>query len=503
MNPVGTRQASPRLELLGIRKQFGDKLANDDVSLRVGPGEIHALLGENGAGKSTLMKVLYGVHRPDQGAILWNNREASISDPNAARRMGIGMVFQHFCLVDRLSVFANLQLALPELTDTAIRDRFTALRERLQLDVELESMIASLSAGERQRVEILRCLMSNVELLILDEPTSVLTPQEVQSLIHTLKLLASEGCSILFISHKLAEVEQLCDRATILRAGKVAGSVAVASTDRTQLVAMMMGDAQPESAQHTLRIAGDSVLDIRLEACGPLHNAELTLAAGEIVGIGGVAGSGQETLVDLLSGEQSVADGALRYLGDDIGSLSVAERRSLGIRSLPVDRLGRAAAPNLSLTENFLLTHYGQASLQQGASIRWSEVRRAARQAIADYDVSTPSENTLARDLSGGNLQRFLVARELQGKPRVFISYNPTWGVDPAAAARIHRALMLARDQGAAILLLSEDIEELFLLCDRLGALCNGSLSPVLNRSSVTTEQMGKWMTEDSQPVAC
>ncbi|MEM0955631.1 MAG: ABC transporter ATP-binding protein [Pseudomonadota bacterium] len=493
--------AALRLELIDVSKRFGDMLANDAVSLQVEPGEIHALLGENGAGKSTLMKVLYGVHSPDSGSILWNNREVDIADPNAARQLGIGMVFQHFCLIDRLSVRENLQLALPELELASIERRFSELRDRLQLAVDLDASVSTLSAGERQRVEILRCLMADVQLLILDEPTSVLTPLEVGTLIKTLKLLAAEGCSILFISHKLAEVEQLCDRATILRAGQVTGSVVIAETDRAQLVAMMMGQTPPEKPAPTLSVVGDTVLDARFERCGRLQAAELKLAAGQIAGIGGVAGSGQEALVDLISGEQSVSCGELTYLGNDIRHASVAKRRQLGLRTLPVDRLGRAAAAGLSLKENMLLTHSHHAPLQQGAWVDWQRLGRATAAAVTEFDIKTPSESAPARDLSGGNLQRFLVARELLGKPRLLVCYNPTWGVDPAAAARIHQALLSARDAGAAVLLLSEDIDELFQLCDLLGALCNGHLSPLLNKADATPELMGRWITE--QADAC
>jgi len=491
--------APARLELIGISKRFGDTLANDSISLRVQPGEVHALLGENGAGKSTLMKVLYGVHTPDSGSILWHNREVDIADPNAARRLGIGMVFQHFCLIERMTVFENLQLALPELKAAALQQRFDALRQRLGLQVRLEDRVGQLSAGERQRVEILRCLMADVELLILDEPTSVLTPGEVQTLIATLRLLADDGCSILFISHKLVEVQQLCERATVLRAGRVVGSVRVAESDRAGLVAMMMGEAPPAAARPPLNVIGETLLSLQADNCGRLRAARLELAAGEIVGIGGVAGSGQETLQDLVSGEQRLPQDRVRFMGEDIGHLSVQQRRLRGVRSLPVDRLGRAAAAGLSLAENFLLTHYGQGPLQQGPWVDWRRPAGAARQAIADFAISAPSEHAPARDLSGGNLQRFLVARELAGQPRLLVCYNPTWGVDPTAASRIHEALQDARRAGAAILLLSEDIDELFSLCDRLGALCNGVLSPLLPRNEVTTELMGRWMTEHAE----
>ena len=490
----------PRLVLERISKRFGNKRANDRISLEVRPGEIHALLGENGAGKSTLMKVLYGVHAPDGGRILWQGREVSIPGPGAARQLGIGMVFQHFCLIERLNVQDNLRLALPELTEGEIQRRFERLGERLQLKASLRARVSGLSAGERQRVEILRCLMADVTLLILDEPTSVLTPPEATALMRGLKRLAQDGCSILFISHKLAEVERLCDRATVLRGGKWVGTVPLAETSRAELVAMMIGKTLASLPARPRAPAGETLLEARFGKCGRLKRAEFSLSGGEIVGIGGVAGSGEQELLQLISGERRGAAHRLVFFGQEIGAAPVQRRRALGIRSLPLDRIGQGAVPSLSLAENFLLTHHGRGAWIDGPWVNWAEVGARAEQALAGYDIQAASSATPAGELSGGNLQRFLVARELLGEPRLLACHNPTWGVDPVAKSRIHEGLLNACAAGAAVLLLSEDIDELFSLCDRLGALCNGHLSPVLPKAEVTPEIMGHWMTGHGDP---
>ncbi len=491
----------PRLVLERISKRFGNKRANDRISLDVRPGEIHALLGENGAGKSTLMKVLYGVHAPDGGRILWQGREVGIADPSAARQLGIGMVFQHFCLIERLNVQDNLRLALPELTEGEIQRRFERLGERLQLKASLTARVSALSAGERQRVEILRCLMADVTLLILDEPTSVLTPPEATALMDALKRLAEDGCSILFISHKLAEVERLCDRATVLRGGKWVGTVPLAETSRSELVAMMIGTTLASPAARRPRApAGGTALKARFGKCGRLKRAEFSLSAGEIVGIGGVAGSGEQELLELISGERRGAAHRLVFFGREIGAAPVQRRRALGIRSLPLDRIGQGSVPSLSLAENFLLTHHGRGAWIDGPWVNWAKVGARAERALAEYDIQAASSATPAGELSGGNLQRFLVARELLGEPRLLACHNPTWGVDPVAKSRIQEGLLNACAGGAAVLLLSEDIDELFSLCDRLGALCNGHLSPVLPKAEVTPEIMGHWMTGHGDP---
>lgn len=484
----------PRLELLNISKRFGDTLANDRVSLRVMPGEIHALLGENGAGKSTLMNLLYGVLQPDGGSILWNNRETVVSDPARARTLGIGMVFQHFSLIERLSIRDNLCLALGEYTLEEIEQRFAQVQQRFGLAVDLSARVVDLSAGQRQRVEILRCLLQDIQLLILDEPTSVLTPDEVYELMALLRDLAEQGCSILFISHKLNEVQALCHRATVLRGGRLAGEVNLESSSLSEITTLMLGAALPETEFAAVETDGDVVLSLRHDAGATLKSAQLCIAAGEIVGIGGVSGSGQDELIDIISGEIPCL-GDLRYAGACIKSMGVAVRRSLGIATLPVDRLGRGASPGLNLAENYLLTHSHLRADLGGWFPDWSQYHQHAQRVIDDYQIKAASTSVTASELSGGNLQRFLFGREMARQPRLLACYNPTWGVDPAAAARIHQELVKARDAGAAVLVISEDIDELFRISDRMGALCSGRLSAVLPRAQVSRNLMGEWMT--------
>ncbi|MFV8816313.1 ABC transporter ATP-binding protein [Haliea sp. E17] len=496
----------PRLELFRLRKCFGPVVANDDISLRLGAGEIHAILGENGAGKSTLMMLLYGVLQPDAGGIVWEGREVTIPDPGSARSMGIGMVFQHFSLLNTLSVRENLQLALGKLDESRLR----AVLEDFDLRIDLDVQVGVLSPGEMQRVEILRCLLQDMKLLILDEPTSVLTPSEVDQLIAILRKLAAQGCSILFITHKLIEARTLCQRATVLRNGKVAGGLELASSSDADITRLMLGKEPPPPPDIAPTAAGPNLLQLRAvdarmpgQYRGRLSGVTLELAAGEILGVAGVAGSGQETLVALISGELAPAAGSILWEGDDISRIGVRTRRRRGIASLPVDRLQHAAAGGLSLTENLMLTHYDSEGMRRGPWLQWSRARERAAALIQSAAVRTPSEEASARQLSGGNLQKFLVARELASTPRLLVCYNPTWGVDPGAQANIHAALAQARSAGMAILLLSEDTEELYRLSDRLCALCDGRLSPNLPTAQVTAELLGQWMTGsgDSEAV--
>ncbi len=491
-------KSTTRLELIGIGKRFGEVVANDGIDLLLESGEIHAVLGENGAGKSTLMMLLYGVLQPDSGSIVWESREVRIGDPATARRLGIGMVFQHFSLLQTLTVRENLELALGAL-DAA---HLESVLRQFDLRIDLDVRVGLLSPGEMQRVEILRCLLQDMKLLILDEPTSVLTPGEVEQLMHILRRLAEGGCSVLFITHKLAEARALCRRATVLRNGRVAARLELAQCSDTDITRAMLGGEPPPPPTLAPMTAGEVLLEVRGARAalpgqhrGRIDGLDLQLRAGEILGIAGVAGSGQDTLVALLAGEIRPASGSLLWRGEDITRKGARARRRLGITTLPVDRLHQAAAGGLDLTANLLLTHCDDSAYRSGPWLHWRRVREAAQELIVQAGVKAPSAQAMARQLSGGNLQKFLVARELAGSPRVLVCYNPTWGVDPGAQARIHSALGEARSAGMSILLLSEDTEELYRLSDRLGALCNGRLSPQLPASEVDSELLGQWMT--------
>ena len=488
----------PRLLLHGITKRYPTTLANDHVDLRVEHGEIHALMGENGAGKSTLMKIVYGVTRPDAGSIDWEGRRVTIDNPAAARRLGIGMVFQHFALFETLSVAENLALALDErVSPAALSPRILAVAERYGLHVDPDRLVHSMSVGERQRVEIVRCLLQDPRLLIMDEPTSVLTPQAVQRLFETLRRLAAEGTSILYISHKLDEIRRLCDVATVMRAGRVSGTARPREESNAGLARLMVGDdlVAPALEPRTpgavqLELAGFS--QAAREPFGTsLHAIDLAVRAGEIVGIAGVSGNGQRELLAAISGEsRHPHQGSIALGGRRIDTLGAAQRRRLGLGFVPEERLGRGAVPSMSLIDNALLTGAGAGMVRHGL-IRRRRARAAARAIVADCGVRCASELAPAQTLSGGNLQKFIVGRELRLAPKVLLAAQPTWGVDVGAAQAIHRALIALRDAGAAVLIVSEELDELFTLCDRIAVLAAGRLSPAEPRDRLTVATVG------------
>ncbi|RCW98260.1 ABC transporter ATP-binding protein [Marinomonas foliarum] len=492
-----------RLELTNITKQYPGCLANDNISLTLMPGEIHALLGENGAGKSTLVKTIYGVVAPDKGDIIWNGKEVSIKSPSIARDLGIGMVFQHFSLFETLTVSQNIELCLSKTQLNEIGDlaeRITHLSAEYGLNVKPSRYVHSLSIGERQRVEIMRCLVQSVKLLILDEPTSVLTPQEVSGLFGVLRTLSNEGCSILFISHKLHEVTEICHKATILRGGKVVDTCIPQRETPASIAKMMVGDLAEQDAGYTKKegtVGVFNVEDLSLAAKQPfgttLKNLNFELKSGEILGIAGVAGNGQDELMAIISGEdERSVKNSLSLDGSDISDLNAGERRKLGMAYVPEERLGRGAVPDMSLTENTLLTH-SQGFIRNGL-VDWQSIKGYTSELITKYKVKCHGEFSEAKSLSGGNLQKFIMGREIGQNPKVLICAHPTWGVDVGAALAIHQALLELRDKGAAILLISEDIDELFLLADRMAAVCDGYLSPVVKTETTNIDQIGQWM---------
>jgi general nucleoside transport system ATP-binding protein len=492
-----------RLELTGVTKRFPGCLANDHIDLKLAPGEIHALLGENGAGKSTLVKIIYGVLHADHGTICWEGREVSMANPAAARKLGIGMVFQHFSLFDTLTVAENVALGLddpgPRRTlDTRIREK----SERYGLALDPGRPVCDLSVGERQRVEIVRCLLQEPRLLIMDEPTSVLTPQEVGHLFETLRRLAAEGCTILYISHKLDEIRTLCDRATILRGGKVVSSCDPRSETARSLAEMMIGEelAIPEQRDDGPR--GERRLIVRKLSttsdepfATDLKDISLEVRAGEILGIAGVAGNGQAELLSALSGETRIADkGAIAIDGRAVGHLGPRERRELGLSFVPEERLGRGAVPDLSLTENALLSGYAREPLVRNGLVHFERSRGFANRIIKGFDVVARGSRAEARSLSGGNLQKFIIGREILQKPRLLVVGQPTWGVDAGAASAIHSAIIELAKSGAAVLVVSQDLDELFVLSDRIAVLFHGRLSPSRPTHRTNAEEIGLLM---------
>ena len=506
MNTPVTQHATDRpkrLVLNGITKQYPGCLANDRVNLEIGVGEIHALLGENGAGKSTLMKVIYGVVKPDSGSVTWEGNLVQIKDPAQARKMGIGMVFQHFSLFETLSVTENIALALgDEAKDLrALAEKIRTVSARYGMALNPDRLVHTLSVGERQRVEIVRCLVQDIRLLILDEPTSVLTPQEVDTLFITLRRLAEEGCSILFISHKLNEVKALCHKATILRGGRVSGACIPSEENPSSMARMMVGDETPISMDYD-KVQGKEVfLDVRgLTRLSDdpfgvdLKQINLQVRSGEIVGIAGVAGNGQEELLAALSGEYTADNhDAIHFPSGPVGHLCPEKRRREGLAFVPEERLGRGAVPDMSLKDNALLTGFLTGLIKKGM-IDHKGTESFAQKIISQFKVKTPNSGTHAKSLSGGNLQKFIIGREIMQNPQLLVAAHPTWGVDIGAATAIHQALIDLRNQGAAILVVSEDIDELFLISDRLCAICNGELSPIKPTPDTSIEEVGRWM---------
>ncbi|MCA0243010.1 MAG: ABC transporter ATP-binding protein [Proteobacteria bacterium] len=493
--------ATPRLALAGISKQYPAVRANDGVSLTVQPGEIHAVLGENGAGKSTLMKIIYGAVQPDEGSIRWNGQPVQIKSPAAARELGISMVYQHFSLFDTLTVAENVWLGLDKAGSlAAVARRIGEVAHTYGLDLDAQRPVHSLSVGEKQRVEIVRALLTDPQLLILDEPTSVLTPQAVDKLFVTLRRLADGGCSILYISHKLDEIRSLCHHCTVLRGGKVTGEVDPTKETNASLSRLMIG-AEPPPLQHVARAPGPVVLAVQglsLPRQHPfgvdLRDIAFEVRAGEVLGIAGVSGNGQQELMAALSGEdRRAAAASIRLKGAAIAAHSPRRRRHEGLHFVPEERLGRGAVPTLSLSNNTLLTRTGP--VRKSGWIASAEVRALAEHLIQRFQVKAGGPGAAARSLSGGNLQKFIVGREIDAGPTLLIVSQPTWGVDVGAAALIRGELLKLRDAGCALLVVSEELDELFEISDRLLVMAQGRVSPALPRAEATVERIGAWMS--------
>jgi ABC-type uncharacterized transport system ATPase subunit len=491
----------PRLALQGITKRYPGVVANDSVDLEVAPGEIHAVLGENGAGKSTLMKIIYGAVHPDAGTLSWNGKALSVRSPQAARALGIAMVFQHFSLFDTLSAAENVWLGLPEaFTLAKVAERMRQVGEEYGLSVDPSRPVHTLSVGERQRVEIVRALLSEPQLLILDEPTSVLTPQAVQKLFVSLRKLAANGCSILYISHKLDEIRALCSKCTVLRGGRTTGTVDPRKETNASLSRLMIG-SEPAKLSHNPSEPGPIALEVRRlelpkrDQFGVrLTELDLAVKAGEIVGIAGVSGNGQPELMAALSGEdERVPAGSIHLFGRDVSRASPRRRRDAGLHFVPEERLGRGAVPTLSLAQNTLLTR--TSSLGFWGWLRLDSLRTLAEKLIQKFRVKAKGPEAAAKSLSGGNLQKFIVGRELDAQPKLLIVSQPTWGVDVGAAAEIRAELLRLRDLGSGLLVVSEELDELFEISDRIVVMARGRLSPSLPTAQATTEQIGEWMS--------
>ena len=496
-------QAPPLLSLRGIVKRFGAFTANDDISLDIHQGEAHGLIGENGAGKSTLVKIIYGLLEPTAGVIAFRGEPVRLRSPQDARALGAGMVFQHFSLFDNLTVAENIALVLPRSTPlSGLRERIHEVAARYNMPLEPDREVWTLSAGERQRIEIARCLLQDPQLIILDEPTSVLTPQEALGLFETLERLKAEGRALLYISHKLEEVRRLCDRATILRLGRKVGSCDPKQESARALAALMVGAAINEIKAPAARALGPERLSINgLSAPSEdihgvdLRELSLTVRGGEVVGIAGVAGNGQSEFFAALSGETITPKAQTLLLdGAPAGDRGITERRRLGAAFVPEERNGHGAAGNFTLTENVILSRHATGALTSRGLIHFEKARAIARTIIETFDVRKAGPDPAARTLSGGNLQKFVVGREILSEPGVLVINQPTWGVDAAAAATIRQALLDLAARGAAVLLISQDLDELFEICDRIAVMREGRLSPAQETRSLTREDVGLLM---------
>ncbi|MBL9055066.1 MAG: ABC transporter ATP-binding protein [Rhodobacteraceae bacterium] len=489
------------LAVEGITKAYPGVVANADVSFSIGEGEVHALLGENGAGKSTLVKMIYGLVKPDQGRMVWKGADYAPAAPRAARATGVAMVFRHFSLFEALNVAENVALGMenpPPMKELAAKIR--AVSEEYGLPLDPARMVGDLSAGERQRVEIIRCLLQDPKLLIMDEPTSVLTPQEVEILFRTLRQLSAEGTAILYISHKLEEIRSLCDAATILRRGKVVGTADPKTSSARELAEAMVGATLTPPERHG-REKGRVLLGVSdLSVASPipfgtsLKEVSFTVSAGEVLGIAGVAGNGQDELLLALSGEIAAPSDRVRIDSAPMGDKGPGERRRAGLVAAPEDRLGHAAAPDMSLVENAFLTGAIRKGLTKNGFIDWAATRDYADRVIKAYDVRTPGSHVAARALSGGNLQKFVIGRELSQEPLVIVINQPTWGVDAAAAAAIRQAILDRAAEGAAVVVISQDLDELLEISDRFAVLNGGRLTPPRPVQGLTVDEIGLMM---------
>ena len=495
---------TPVIEMKGISKRFPGVIANDKISFRVYPGEIHALLGENGAGKSTLMSILAGLYRPDNGIIKVQGRAVKLDSPRKALEAGIGMIYQHFRLVDNFTVAENIVLGAPKSPSKINREQMETETRRVSqsygLTINPGARVHQLSLGEQQRVEIIKMLYRGCEVLIMDEPTTVLTPGEVKELFEILRAMSRQGKSIVLITHKLNEVMEIADYVTVLRRGRVVGEDRIENLDEGRLTRMMVAREVAYSQVKRDKSVGQGVLRVdRLKVQGDLgylavKQASFDLRQGEIMAIAGVAGNGQKELVEALVGIRSSVSGTVEYQGEEINHLNVRERISLGINMVPEDRIGTGLVPNLSIIDNSILRNYYKEEFFTGFFLNYKKVRRYTEGIVDKYNVYFSDLKHPVNYLSGGNLQKLLLGREIEQKPRVLLASYPVRGLDVAAAEDIYGLLLKERDKGTAILLVLEDLEDIFRIADRVAVMYQGSISGILEVNKTSIDEIGSLM---------
>jgi len=493
------------VEVHDIVKRFPGVVANDHINLEIKAGEIHALLGENGAGKTTLMRILYGLYQPDEGQILINGEPVTIHSPAVSIRLGLGMIHQHFMLVPSLSVAENVALGLPSskgmlLDLDVVSEKLRGLCDIYGLSVDPKAMVWQLSVGEQQRVEILKALYRGADLLILDEPTAVLTPQEVEEFFVILRKMAAEGHSLIFISHKLNEVLSISDRVTVLRQGQVVKTLITPGTDRTELARLMVGREVLLRVDHPVIELGQERIKINnLWVLGDkglpaVRGIDLKIRAGEILGLAGVSGNGQRELAETIAGLRKPTQGQISINDLDVTGQQPDQLISIGLAYISEERFRDGVVKELSVQENLMLEQHGQSPYARNIFLNFPVIEAHVKELISDFEIKTPTINTPLRNLSGGNVQKLVLARELSRKPIVLIASQPTRGVDIGSTEYIHQRLIAQRKAGTAILLISEDLDELRNLSDRIAVIFEGQIIGILDRESATVEKLGLMM---------